>query len=448
MTAVKIVDRLEGKRLRQLSEFKDMLCDDYLSDTTHPQTKFIFSQFFNASKSGENIKDDGQDRLRLLNISYGLPSMICETIADYVGEPTGDLFFMIYDYVYRYVWGGYAVFVMGIEDGNFVVREHDPDGYVKFDDGRERLLTYLEADAGNEIKKYVLVQEYLDGNVNNKLYERKGGTLITTSDAIFGVEVPLSTLPATEFLPDQEAGRTNRNPIVVVHAAKTTDHKYGMSDVRRIRSLVSSIEVEVVNIQDQFLKHLQAKLAIPASSLPIDQKTGLVDLRKLEVIAMEAGETVPQYIFNTNPLIKESFEQIDKMIRQIAAITSIPVEFFGLNNVGGAESGDAKRLRLSKFIKKTERIRVAFKQGIEDIFELRKEFGFNGDEDVIVDFGEVFPTEAKEVVNELSIAVEARLTSRKRAVMRYNEVDEDVAAEIIAEIGEENATVSAADLGI
>ena len=440
--AQKITTKLEGDRLRQISNYEEMLSDDYLSNLKIAQTAFIYEKFFKGDSSVKR-----QDRLDLLNISYSIPLLISERLADYVGEPSSpykelDLF----PFVFSYAWGGYSVMKCRKVGGKFKVEYQSPDGYILCDDGSEQLLTYMvqENDSG-QVEQYVLVQTYTKGTIQNELFKLDTGY---TDGAIQGTPVALATLEATSGILETEKTGLQINPIVVTDNTKLTSTKYGDSDIRKVRSLMSSIEVQAVNLQDQLLKHLQAKLAIPQSRMIADKKTGLVDLSKLEVIGMEAGDPQPMYISNTNPLIEKSFENIEKMIIQIATILAIPIEFFGIKAVGGAESEGTKIIRLSPFIKRVERVRKAFDKSFDKLEEIAKGFNVKVEKDTAIVWGDVFPKNKASEADELSVAVDSQLISKKKAIMRYQGIDEEEADTELKIILEDNASVSAEDLGL
>jgi len=449
--ATEIVGKIESARLKKITGFEEMLTDTYLSNLNNKQTRFIYDKFFKGSASLR------KQRLSLLNISYSLPLLISEKIADYVGTPQTEVGVDLHDYIMSYAWGGYAVFKCEKRDGKFVITQHNTDGYVKNDDGSEDLLTYLLSENANGvIEKYILKQTYYKGTVTNNLYKMANATDSTTTTSVIsednqfdgsikGSPVLLNSLDATAHLSESEVLDGSFNPIVVVNNTKISSKVYGESEISKVKSLISSIEIQLVNLQDQLLKHLQAKLAIPTSKLPIDSN-GMVNMANLEVIGMEAGDPMPQYIINENKQIEKSFVLIEHMIRQIAVVLSMPVDFFGLKNEGGVESKEAKMIKLSPFIKKIERVRKHFTTGLQQLVKISKSWGVTTS-DVIVWSG-VFPTDKAVEANELSIALDSQLISRKKAIMKYQDITEDEANIEMALINNDNATINDEDLPI
>ncbi|MES2395044.1 MAG: hypothetical protein V4549_03535 [Bacteroidota bacterium] len=432
----KIINSVEGLRLYELDKFHSMLSDDYLFDKDNIQTKFIFDQFFNDKSLFADQK------LQLLNISYSLASLITEKFADYVGEPTSTLNIKLDDYVSAFIWGGLSVFVPRIVNSEFKVDYLSPDEYVLEDDGSERLLTYYQvSDTDDNVQTYILEQLYNRNQITRTLF--KVSKFQKFRDySVEGDDVPLNTISATANLePTEIIDRIDFSPLVKVHNRKLKGVKYGTSEIRKVRSLISSIEIEAVNIQDQFLKHLQAKLAIPNSAMKIDPKTGIADIKGLEVFGMEGGDALPSYIVNSNPLIDKSFAQIEDFLRQICAVLTIPTEFMGLKDGGTAESADTKKIRLISFIKKVEKIRSKFEDAMMQLNEIKKMWGGKADDILAIEWPSIFPDDPQILATELQTAQDAKLISNIKAIMRFNGIDEEEAKKEQAIINAEKATI-------
>lgn len=450
----KIINSIEGQRLYELDVFHQMLSDDYLTNKDNIQTKFIFEQFF---KNNAKLADE---RLALLNVSYSIPSLIVEKFSDYVGEPKTTLGFEIDSYVSAFIWGGVSVFRPKVVDGIFYIDYCSPDEYVVDDDGGERLFFYYDivtsagAGGSDQTTTYILQERYFENTVERTLFK------VTKKQkykeySVEGTPVPLNSIYATLDLKEFESFPEVKDkngvliaPLVKVHNRKLKTIKYGTSEIRKVRSLISSIEVEAVNIQDQFLKHLQAKLAVPKSGMKVE-KDGTVNVRDMEVFGMETGDTLPAYIMNSNPLIDKSFQQIEDYVRQIAAILTLPTEFFGLKDAGGAESAETKKIRLVSFVKKIEKIRKKFEDALKKLNEIKKAWSTEkADDELIIAWPSIFPDNGMELATELSTAQDSKLISNKKAIMRYQGIDESSAEEEQKIINEENANVQPAELGI
>lgn len=433
---IEIISAYNGDRLTELAKKEEALTDEYLSNTNHIQTEFILNQFF-PDTDPATLK-----KLKLLNISYSLPYLIADKFSDYTGEPQTELEIEINRQVMAHSWGGYGIFNCQLVNSEFKVEYHTPAGYIRHPNGDEDLLTFYEAERDGISKRttyYILMTRYYNslGYLENRLYERKGAT--SSNTGFYGEEVGLDTLDYTRDLPPTQRTFLNRSPLVVFHNKKIKDPVYGVSDVVKVQSLVSSIEIAKVNIQDQLLKHLRAKFACPASHLPVD-KNGRADIRLLEAIAMEAGDPIPQYIFNQNPLIEKAFEDIEDNLRQIGTILALPLEFFNLKDAGGVESAEAKGIRLSPFLKKIQQIRDKVTMAYDDVLDIARQWGVRvQDEEVAWD--DVFPISKSEQVDELKKAKEANFISTRKSIMRYQDITAEDAEQELQEILEEKTMI-------
>jgi len=462
-----IVDSVNSKRLGELTSFRQMLSDDYLTNTQHIQTEFIIEKFFDKNLlQGQSFSTNPRTRrLALLNISTSLPSLISDKFANYVGQPQlpKHLQVDLGQFTSAMIWGGVAVFNLKKVDNEMKIQFQSPDGYVLNEDGSEELITYIididgnqtVASIGASIKRYILKQTYTPGKIVNELFrvisDSRSSTSIFDDESsgfpIKGNKVPLTTLAITQDIPPEESTGLSRNPIVTANNAKRKTFNVGTSDIRQVRSLISSIEIALVNMQDQLLKHMQAKLAVPTSKMAI-RSDGKVDMSFMEVIGMEAGDTVPQYISNMNPLMGETFRYIEGLTRQISAVVSLPVEFMGLKETGGAESEGTKSIRMSDFLKKVKFIRSRMERAFEEINDVYEEWFGAAQEEFFVDFGPVFATDKQRQVDELQVALDSGVISQLRAIMRYQNIDEDEAQQEIDKINLGNATINVDNLTV
>lgn len=442
-----IISYQEYQRLEKVSDLEDYLFTDYLTDTTNPQTKFILEHFFVNNK----------DKLATLNITYSIPAAICEIFSTYVGNPETPLGIDIDDQVESYIWGGMGIFICGMEEGGFNVRYGSPDGYVLNADGSEDILTrYIELkDNGLDYKQYVLRQRYKDGVMTNELFDTGVAFSIDGDNrgllGVSGQQVPLETLGTTAGLQEQETISLPdgvNSPIVVVRNRYDKQHKYGRSELEKILPMTRSLEIQMVNMQDQFMKHLSSKLAIPANSanrsLLIETDSSgnqYLNIKNAEAFFIEAGEQIPQYVQNTNPFIESCFQYIDTLVRQICGVLSIPVEFLSIKAQGSAESAESRQVRMSSFVKKIELIRRDFTVALRKIHSIAKHWGVDV-EDFMAEFPAIFPESKMQLAEEMSLAISAGFLSQQRAIERYQNINKEEAEQELGRILAANTSVN------
>lgn len=172
-------------------------------------------------------------------------------------------------------------------------------------------------------------------------------------------------------------------------------------------------------------------------------------MRNMKIIGMEVGDTLPAYVSNQNPLIDKSFDTIENLLRQIGAILSLPLEFMNLKGEGGVESAEAKGIRISAFLKKIQRVRSKMELGIDKIHEIATQWGVQvPDDEYSIIWNDVFPVDKKEESQELQSAVETGLISKLKAIMRYQNLNEEQATLELERINKENATIDESQLTV
>lgn len=444
-----IISQQETRRLKKIADIKSYVFNDYLKNLNNNQTKFVLDQFFQGD----------ENKLNTLNISYSLPTFICETFANYVGNPQSPLNIKISNQVENYIWGGAGIFICTMENGKFSVRSGSPDGYIKNADGSEDLIhRYVEPDQTLGYKNYLLKQHYEKGVITNTLYDlglNVTNTPFGASEEKFGLTgavVPLDTLGATSGLSEQEVINLPDgvdSPIVVAQNRYDELGKYGRSDIEKVLTLIKSFEIQTINAQDQFLKHLRAKMAIPAGMAnqqflikTDDSGKQFLDIKNAEAFFVEAGDQIPQYVMNTNPLIEKTFEFIDRMIIQASSVVAIPQEFIGVKSSGGAESAESREIRISNFLKKVSLIRKDFEDSLIKIHDIAIAWGVKGiDKNYLIEFGDVFPVNKLNQAQELATAVSGGFISKLHAIQKYQKLDEADALAELERINENNSDI-------
>jgi len=434
----KIISTSEVNRLAKLAELESKLNNAYLTDLTDKQTELLVNFFY----KNEDVLQQ-QRKIELLNLSLSYPSLICRTVADYTGDGVNTLEMETWETIYNLTWAGHAVYTYGLDESEelgYYIKEVSPDSYVRGNDGEEIILTYFQKESNDKIQTYVLKRTYTLGNITNELYLLKNTLSVDVKGDIKhtldGALVPLNTLAETEDLKEEETTGFDFNPIVVGSIGKGF---YGTSLIEEVLPLARSLEMNLFNLQDQFFKHLQAKITVPQSNRPLNPNESF-SVRNEEVITVAAGEHIPTYLTNDNKMISHFFEYFETVTRQISAITGIPVDFLGLKSAGGAESATAKQLKLSKFIKRIENSRKVFVNMLNEVQEGLEKMGVRVDE-LSIDWDSIFPTNKLDEAKELEIAKGSCLISDIKAIMRYQDISEEEAMKELALINKANADV-------
>lgn len=441
----KIINSVDLNRMQAIEWNKDLINLEYLKNTGNEITAFISELFFNGKDTDPQILAEWQRKLEILNHTIALPYKIATTKAKYFGKPSTNLEVKdLKEQVISYVYGGFCVFAIDETDENNrpIINKYNPEQYVKGIE-YDMVVTYLQDE---NFYNYVFVKEFPNdksGIVRNKLYKVTG-----TADAwLHGIIVPLDTLDQTAHLQEEDDFGVNEKLLYTVHDYKLKNRYYWTAQFDMIKPLLNQLNIELVNVKDQLMKHLQAKLAIQwvdAAKMPRDAQ-GYIDIRAAEAIFLETGAAVPEYIQNKNELLKDALEIIQTYIAQIASIVSVPKELVSINGQTGSESTESKLLRYSDFVKDIEEIHDGFKDIFYDMFQVVTAIDKNYLEDNTKETEflyipePVMPRDWSALATELATARTGGFISNYTAVKRYTGFDGIELEEELARIQEEEA---------
>lgn len=449
---VQIISPADATRLGALYQFERYTYGKYKYDIENRNTKYILETIFKGHR----------DRLRVLNIIFSFYGLVARKFATYVGNPKNELNIDITNPIITFISQGAGILVCSSENGEFKVRVGKPDGYVIEQDGTETLYTrYIEKDLSQQkFVNYILKQNYTPTGRTNTLYEVKEGFLVKNGllfgvDGVHGDKIDLSRLSSTQMLQEYEAytlPKGQSSPLVVVNNFFDEFATYGRSEYEDIEPLVNAVERQTVNFEDQLLKHLEAKMILPASMRPylndyFKQKGGIeMRIRDVEAMFLEMGDQIPSYLDNHNSLMDQYFTFTQELLKQACSNVSLPFEFIGLKIQGSAESSESRQYRMSDFLKKIEFIQDRFTDGLMKVYEIAKHWGYDIGEDFI-EFPEPMPRSRNEIVDYVSLAYSSGLMSRRRAVQllqNLNEAETEIELEEILK-GDQDVNITQND---
>ncbi len=440
----KIINSVDLNRMKWIEINKELVNLEYLYNESANITNFISDTFFDWTTTDALLKKKARQKLEILNHTIALPYKIATSKAKFYWKPATNLDVLeLKEQVISYVYGGFSVFAIDETDEDWrpIINKYNPEQYVKWVEF-DTISTYLRNEK-NEL--YLLIKQFLNdesGIIRNKLYK-----IIWGIEAwITWNEVPLDTLDITAEMEDEYDMKTNKKLIYTVHDYKLKHSIYGTPQLDLVKPLLNQLNVQLVNIQDQFMKHLQAKLAIQgidAGKMPKD-KEGNILIREAEALFLEHWASIPEYIQNKNDLLKDAMEIIEKFIWQVAVTLSIPSELVGISGQTGTESTESKLLRYSDFIKDIEEIHTSYKKEFAIMFDVvtkiypnylkdktEKEFFYIAEP--------VMPRDWTALATELNIAVMWGFLSSQTAVKRYTLLEWKELEEEMQKINEEAA---------
>lgn len=429
-------------RMKRLEEYYKIFQGLIYGDD-NKEAVFQLKQYFQKSKKKRDI----------LSISVNIGSLITTTFADFfVGEgfkikhsdpsveqelkelaTREELNDKIYQSALSYSFCGFTSFEVSLDDGLSRINEIPFDNYypdtnlpIGKESTKKIIASFFKDDTGNN--QYMLKKIYTPGQIKKEVW-------LLDADEKESENKPFANF----FTGEEEIETTGKKyiPIVQINNLKTVKEFFGGSDFKKVLGLLEEINDRFTQISLQFVKHLQAKIALPRGLATIDEN-GNLKSEDLEVLLMEAGESPPAYLEYKNPLIESAFEHIDKTIDKICAITQIPRELFG-SDKGGVEKVEALRIRMLPFLKKIARAKRAFSTGIKKILFMAFEA-----EGKVLDLNKVeirfdpgLPIDQVLQASAFETAVMSGFMSKRRAISEFNLLEGDELDKEIEQIASE-----------
>lgn len=335
---------------------------------------------------------------------------------------------------------GDSVFRVRAKDNEIVIEEISPDIYFPHIYGEKikaqpnvEEIAWIQKDANIE---YLLREIHGPGFIEIKAYVTDSGKIdkeieIEEYNKIFGTNYK-----------KLEATNIPYNLIVHIPNYRLKRGYFGTSDYLDIDELVFALNNRMTKIENILDKHSDPILAIPEGVLDED---GRVKRESLTMFEMDSEGNKPEYIV-WNASLESAFKEVDKIVEMMLLFSETNPDVFGLSKGSAAESGRALRMRLIRTIAKTFRKQLYYRQGLQEISmiaqELAKANGYtvmgkkiSGDIEIPeVKFGDGVVVDERDVVETESIKLENGTTSKKRAIMRQEDVNESEADDIIEEI--------------
>lgn len=445
---MQLLSKTENSRISQLASVKQKLTSDYLTNQNDNQTAFIVAKYFKFDTT----------YLETINVSFNILNNIASIYNDYTAEPNTNFDVSVDGLAYDMCWAGYGVLVATVNEGVFGLQKVNPESYVKDSNNQERLLFAYETTQGDAVNNYILEKKYITTTTSSKnedgIIIKQGKVEITNtlykltskSDLTNATQVPLETLTYTADLPPVETMAIGRSPIFLFNNQRIDNDFYGNSEFDKFKSIAQSIEIQAVNIQDQLLKHLQAKLLLPRMALPTKTSTSgekFIDLSKMEVLEVDEGQTfTPQYVSNTNDLIQHAFSYFELLMDRLCGVAQIPKELLSIKSEGGSEAYATKLVRFSVFLKKIERYRKIIEKQLKEIDVVRNQLGYGDGSQFVCVWEPVLPADdSVEITNIISLRTNG-LMSKLKAIMQSQKLSLDEAEKELMLINDENVDIS------
>lgn len=214
--------------------------------------------------------------------------------------------------------------------------------------------------------------------------------------------------------------------------------------LEKVKTIIFSIEKKLAEIDKNFLDYTEQfkvfrNLEIPDNAYKeLDNWVRVVDFDKLWKIIQTNDLNWTTWwleiIRNTNDLLIKSIDYIDNQIRSIASITWIPLFAFWIKSEGWNDSWTSKIKSAWLFYKKIEKYRDVITKLFFQFWKTWKV----PDKEQILEFWDITTSDISEIIENQTKMLEFGVQSKKRAIMKLNNTDEEEAKQILAEIQEES----------
>lgn len=246
-----------------------------------------------------------------------------------------------------------------------------------------------------------------------------------------------------EFEEAREAVATGVPMPLVVHVPNFAldDSWAGIDDLTEHRSLLDEINNRISQISDILDKHADAPIAVPVGTLREDANGNVVYNVAQEKVFEIAGkdDVIPQYITNSNPLVTEAFNELDRLIDLLFTVAEIPSVALGRNDSGtSGSSGLSIKWRMNSLLSKINRKRQYYDRGLKKVYliaQLLENATGIGSYEVTMPklkFKTGLPKDEMEQANIMAVRTGGKPTiSQKSAMMQLDDLSE---AQVEAEI--------------
>lgn len=291
-------------------------------------------------------------------------------------------------------------------------------------------------------KTYLYQELHTVGSIEYHVFEMEGDEIKVeiTNPADVGISVPTGGVEQTLI---------DRNTIVHVPNWKTGSTRMGISDYFDLESIFYAINNRITKVDNILDKHSDPILAIPEGILDEDGKVRRESLNMIEVPDGSTGsQGKPEYIvWNAN--LDSAVSEIDKLVEFLFMVSETSPDILGMGK-GQSDSGRALKLKLIRTIAKAQRKRLYYDVALKEVIYIAQLLAKAHNLEVggvklkgeavypEIEWEDGLPVDIVEQVDVETKRIDAGLTSTKDAIMRIDNVDEEVAEQKLKDIDEES----------
>lgn len=210
----------------------------------------------------------------------------------------------------------------------------------------------FKEQVGTSVASLLRVEIHTAGFIENKLFWLNGDEI--------SHEVKLDTSSKYVGVPEKEETGVPYPLVFVISNIKKRNDVYGISDFSVIENLVKELETRIIKVSSILDIHSRPAMTGSSSMLTTDMETGEETMRMNgRFFPVNKDEERPEYI-TWDGKLDSSFEEMDKLVSMIYAVTDLNPAAIGDFSGGAVASGSALRRLLLRTISHCNRIRVRF----------------------------------------------------------------------------------------
>lgn len=402
--------------LADQSAKKKLITGKYVNDSLNDNFQYIKWKFY----PNEELK-----KVQTLVSGSGLFESIANTVSYYIGNPKTNFFFPTANLAKDYCALWFATFWLERIDGKLKVVYLPAENYIE-KDGIDYIIRSYELETVMYLsqinrKYFFLVTSYIWGTIENKLYQWNTKSFI---DVATLREVPLDSIPETN----------NLEPMIVTWLDKVFRkiqedklEQFPISLIDQVKQIVYSIDRNINMFDTQFLQNVESFVIMKGISLPTKiinkyEEHWKIDFRDLwRYITADADGSI-EFVQNSNNLIKDAIAYEGTKLARVSSITNIPMDFLWWNGTAWAVGEGSRELLHWSFIKKIISLRELFDEYITQVIDILKKDNKEIKDNYSRD--DVFSKNTKQLAEELKIATEIWLISKRTALKRYLSLDD------------------------
>lgn len=234
---------------------------------------------------------------------------------------------------------------------------------------------------------------------------------------------------------------TTRIPVWQIDNTRRAGDPFGKSDYKDIEPQLEEVNNRVTHISIQLIKHMNARMAVPPSTLP-DGKKDKIKVKDIDLIEVAKEDHMPAYITNSNPLIEECFKFIDMEIQQALGIAKVPPEMVRPESSSGNDKVEAMRLRLFPSLRKVARKRLAFESVLQEALTFALSIaGVETENEIRIVWDDVLPVDMVALTLQMVERSTAGLVSKRTAISTLDDLTDEQADQELERIRQEEPAI-------